>query len=487
MLTRDLIELVMTSFVFLIMGMFLGNLIIIILGLFPIVFIAISLLISQPEEVEIRRSGEDLKVWVGEQVGDTLTVSVRSGIGLVTVGDRLPKSFSLEEGTNFKVFWKGMRDIESALSYKATCAKRGLFEIESVAYETRHPLEVTQNRLDGYPAPRTYIVQPKPLFVRRIRERKALTRVPMPMEARIKFGIPTTDFLEIRDYMSGDSYRMINWKATARLMSASPHPLQVNEYEREGKKMVWIFLDCASHMALGTTVKNTLEYAIQAALGLTHFYLSRECRVGLCIYDYDAYRWEGTFQRTHPLPDLAPALASLEKMDEPIPTDEAKAEIHVAKPQIGSRIIFPDIGRRQQLKIMREMLNVDIRYSAESLKEAIHSCRGHIIGTRPLFVIITMIEAAKTEGLFEGIRELHKYTGKRRYMGILRYRNPSIIIFNVRGYSVVAQSEEEKMAAELLEFHNNPVYASLRRLGATVVNWNPLTQSFAQSLLKQRA
>ena len=480
MLSRDVIELIMTSFVFLIMGMFLGNLIIIILGLFPLVFLAISLLISQPEEVEIRRGGEDLKVWVGEQVGDTLTVSVRSGVGLVTVGDRLPKSFRLEEGTNFKVFWKGMKNIESSLSYKATCAKRGQFEIESVEWETRHPLEITQNRLGGYPEPRTYMVQPRPLFVRRIRERKALTRVPMPMEAKIKFGIPTTDFLEIRDYMSGDSYRMINWKATARLVSASPHPLQVNEYEREGKKMVWIFLDCASHMALGTTVKNTLEYAIQAALGLTHFYLSRECRVGLCIYDYDAYRWEGSFQRMHPLPDLAPAFPSVEQMEEPIPTVETKVETLATKSQIWSRIVVPDIGRRQQLKVMREMLNVDIKYSSESLKEAIHSCRRYIFGTRPLFIIITMIEAAKTQGLLEGIRELHKYTGR------LSQRNPCIIIFNVRGYSVVAQSEEEKMAAELLEFQNNPVYASLKRLGAIVLNWNPLTQSFAQSLIRQR-
>lgn len=479
-LTRDVLELVVSSFAFLVVGMFLGNLTLIVLGLFPTVFLAIGLLIGQPEEVEIRRGGEDLKIWVDGQVRDDVTVSVKGGVGPVTVGDLLPKSFRLDEGSNFKVLWKGLGDVEAAFSYTATCAKRGLYELDSVAWETRHPLGITQNRLGGYPAPRTYIVQPRPLFVRRIRERKALTRVPMPMEARIKFGVPTTDFLEIRDYTSGDSYRMINWKATARLMSAAPRPLQVNEYEREGKKVVWIFLDSASHMALGTTVKNTLEYAIQATLGLTHFYLSRECRVGLCIYDYDAYQWEGTFQRIRPLPDLAPALAPLEQMEEPTPATGAEAALSEARPQLRRRIVFPDIGRRQQFKIMREMLNVDIRYSDESLKEAIHSCRGHIIGTRPLFIIITMIDAAKTRGLLNGIRELHRYSVRRR-------RRPNIIVFNVRGYSVAAQSPEEEIAAELLEFHNRPVYAALRRLGATVVSWNPKAQSFAQALLKQRA
>jgi len=479
-LTRDVLELIVSSFAFLVFGMFLGNLILVVLGLFPIVFLALALLIGQPERVEVTRRGEDLKVWVDGQVGDTLTVAVRGGVGLVTVADRLPKSFRLDEGTNFKVLWKGMRDAEASFSYKATCAKRGLYELTSVAWEARHPLGITQNRLGGYPAPRTFIVQPRPLFVRRIRQRKALTRIPMPMEARIRFGVPTTDFKEIRDYATGDSYRMINWKATARMLSASPRPLQVNEYEREGKKVVWIFLDCASHMALGTTVKNTLEYAVQAALGLTHFYLSRECRVGLCIYDYDAYMWEGIFQRTQPPPDVGDALTSVEPMEAPVPTVSAEAPPLGAKPLVRRRIIFPDLGRRQQFKIMREMLKVDIRYSDESLREAIHSCRGHIVGTRPLFIIITMVEAAKTRGLFDGIRELHRYSGRWR-------QRSSIIVFNVLGYSVAAQSPEEEMAAEVLEFHNRPVYAALRRLGATVVNWNPRTQSFARALLEQRA
>ncbi len=128
---------------------------------------------------------------------------------------------------------------------------------------------------------------------------------------------------------------------------------------------------------------------------------------------------------------------------------------------------------------MREMLNVNIRYGGESLKEAIHSCRGHIIGSLPLFIIITMVDASKTEGLFDGIKELYKYTARIR-------KHPPIIIFNVLGYSIAAQSEEEGMAAELLNYRNRPVYRALRRMGATVVNWDPHTQSFAQALIKQR-
>ncbi|UCH57936.1 MAG: DUF58 domain-containing protein [Candidatus Bathyarchaeota archaeon] len=480
MLTRDTQELVVSGVTFLVMGMFLGNLILIVLGLFPIVFLALGILIGQPREVVITRGGEDQKVWVDHQVEDTVTATVRGGVGLVTLSDVLPPSFQLDEGTNFKAMWKGPGVREASIGYKATCAKRGRFQLDTVSYETRHPLQITDNTLREHPAPRTYIVQPKPLFVRRIRERKAITRIPMPMEARIKFGFPTTDFLEVRDYQPGDAYRNINWKVTARRISSRPSALQVNEYEREGKKVVWIFLDSATHMALGTTVKNTMEYAVRAALGLADFYLGRECKVGLCIYDYDAHEWEGSYQRLREALDLDAAFFGVKQMEPTIEEEEVEAVPLEPRPSTWSRILFPDLGRKQQFRIMREMLNVDVRYGGESLKEAIHSCRRHIVGTLPLFIIITMIDASKTEGLFEGIRELYKYSGRLR-------KNPSIIAFNVQGYNIAAQREEEGMAADLLDFRNRPVYGALRRMGVTVINWNPRTQSFAQALIQQRA
>jgi uncharacterized protein (DUF58 family) len=300
------------------------------------------------------------------------------------------------------------------------------------------------------------------------------------MEARIKFGFPTTDFREVRDYQSGDTYRSINWKVTARRISSSPSSIQVNEYEKEGKKMVWIFLDSATHMALGTTVKNTMEYAVRAALGLADFYLSRECRVGLCIYDYNAHEWEGVYQGSEEDLDLDVAFFGVGQMEPSLRIEGKTEEIEGHRHASFSRILFPDTGKKQQYRIMREMLKVDIRYSGESLKEAIHSCRRHIVGTLPLFIIITMLDASKTDALFEGIRELHKYVARLR-------KRPSILVFNVQGYNIAAQEDEERMAASLLDFRNRPLVANLRAMGVNVVNWNPRTQSFAQALISQRA
>jgi uncharacterized protein (DUF58 family) len=91
-----------------------------------------------------------------------------------------------------------------------------------------------------------------------------------------------------------------------------------------------------------------------------------------------------------------------------------------------------------------------------------------------------MLDSSKSTGLFEGIRELYKYIGRLR-------RNPNIIIFNVQGYNVAASKDVEDVAAELLHYHNRPMVMKLRNMGASVVSWDPDTQSFAQALIRQRA
>ena len=159
----------------------------------------------------------------------------------------------------------------------------------------------------------------------------------------------------------------------------------------------------------------------------------------------------------------------------PEPDDKTK----VPSRQRGStRVLYPDVGKRQQYKITREMLHVEIKYSTESLKEAIHSCRRYIVGTQPLFVVISMIEAARIEGIIEGVKELHKYMS--------RGGKPNIILFNVQGYNIAAQSDEEKIAAGFLTYHTKPYYEFLRGMGVTVLNWDPIEESFASALQRQK-
>jgi hypothetical protein len=341
-------------------------------------------------------------------------------------------------------------------------------------YEVRHPLQVNANTLGVMNANRAIIVQPHPLFVRKIKNHKNISRIPMPKDAQFRFGIPTTDFKDMREYTSGDNYRDINWKASAKRLSRGKGSFVVNDYEKEGKKVVWIFLDSAAHMALGTNVSNTLEYAIRASLGFSNFYLERDCRVGFCVYNHDASQWEGPFTSKESIEvgDLG-----LDQVEIEFPAQEEEIQIH--KHRDTTKILYPDTGKRQQLKITREMLHVDIQYSNESLKEAIHSCRRYIVGTQPLFIVITMIESAHLKGISEGIKELHKYMGRAG-------GRPNLIMFNVQGYNVAAKSDEEKIAAGFLTYHTKPYYDILRGMGCTIINWDPIEESFAKALQRQK-
>lgn len=479
MLTRDTLELIVTAVVYLVLGMFLGNLILITLGLVPIIFLSISILIGQPKVTLVERIGKDIKVNVDDKISDSLQVTIEGGPGIVTVSDTLPKSFALEEGNNFKASWKGLKNKTIEMNYRALCAKRGYFDVRQVDYEVRHPLQVSANVLGVLDAKRAIVVQPQPLFVRKIRNHKSISRIPMPMDARFRFGIPTTDFKEIREYETGDNYRNINWKASAKHLSKTNPKFLINDYEKEGKKVVWIFLDSAAHMALGTTVNNTMEYAIRAALGFTNFYLERSCRVGFCVYNHDASQWEGPFEKKDKeILDIE--LPGLEQIEPELNVLDIHDITLVPSKQKGaSRMIYPDTGRRQQYKITREMLHVEIKYSQESLKESIHSSRRFIVGTHPLFIVISMIEGARIQGIVEGVKELHKYMGRAG-------GRPNIILFNVQGYNIAAQSDKEKIAAGFLTYHTKPYYEFLRGMGVTVLNWDPIEESFAKALHRQR-
>ncbi len=50
----------------------------------------------------------------------------------------------------------------------------------------------------------------------------------------------------------------------------------------------------------------------------------------------------------------------------------------------------------------------------------------------------------------------------------------------------IAQSEEEKIAAGFLTYHTRPYHDILRGMGCTVVNWDPIEESFAHALQRQK-
>lgn len=88
-----------------------------------------------------------------------------------------------------------------------------------------------------------------------------------------------TEFEHIREYVPGNDYRTINWKATARR-----HQLMVNIYQDERSQQVYSLIDKGRVMQQTFAGMTLLDYAINASLVLSYVAVRREDKAGLVTF-----------------------------------------------------------------------------------------------------------------------------------------------------------------------------------------------------------
>src|SRR6202012_24056 len=84
------------------------------------------------------------------------------------------------------------------------------------------------------------------------------------------------EFEQVKNYVPGDDYRTINWKATARQGN-----LMVNNYTDEKSQHVYCIIDKSRVMKMPFEGMTLLDYAINASLVLSNVALLKEDRAGL--------------------------------------------------------------------------------------------------------------------------------------------------------------------------------------------------------------
>lgn len=120
-----------------------------------------------------------------------------------------------------------------------------------------------------------------------------------PRKTKVFYGtIPShrtgigEEFFSLRDYISGDEYRKINWKAYGRYGT-----LITNEFEALKITDVVCILDARRETALGND-KNLLDYALDATASLSVAVLKGGNRLGFFAYgDQFHYLYPGTTRR----------------------------------------------------------------------------------------------------------------------------------------------------------------------------------------------
>jgi len=91
----------------------------------------------------------------------------------------------------------------------------------------------------------------------------------------------SSEFEQIKEYVQGDDYRNINWKATAR-----KNDLMVNQYIEERSQNIYNIIDKGRIMKSPFEGLSLLDYAINASLVLSNIILKKDDKAGLITFSH---------------------------------------------------------------------------------------------------------------------------------------------------------------------------------------------------------
>ncbi|BDR91293.1 DUF58 domain-containing protein [Vulcanisaeta souniana] len=252
-------------------------------ALFPLIIIIIALGLSGKSTIRLSLGIDRDVMYVGDELHVELNVYVHGGFGLLVIrappgpGSFMAEGFEVTSGNNVHVFFKGFSDVSRRFEYTLRAVKRGIYGLGSIEYTYYHVFGIHEPIKGTISLEKTIQVIPRIKIVRRVlgivKPRQGLPRYPPS-----RLGPHSTEFKTVRNYVPGDPYKFINWKATAR---SADNRLMVNEYEREGLRTAIILLDTGWWMRYGTSEENPLEYGISFILSLGRVLLRYGYNIGL--------------------------------------------------------------------------------------------------------------------------------------------------------------------------------------------------------------
>ncbi|NDI99856.1 DUF58 domain-containing protein [Flavobacterium sp. LaA7.5] len=89
----------------------------------------------------------------------------------------------------------------------------------------------------------------------------------------------TMEFEQIKEYVSGDDIRTINWKATAK-----KNQLMVNQFQDEKSQSVYMAIDKGRVMKMPFEGLSLLDYAINSTLVLSNVILKKQDKAGMFAF-----------------------------------------------------------------------------------------------------------------------------------------------------------------------------------------------------------
>ena len=243
--------------------------------LFALVLVDVLILFFRKQEIVVTRKLNDT-LSLGDENKVELTISSSYTIPLdVEVIDELPYQLQRRDSSfRFSLNPEGKR----TLYYTIKPTERGLYSFGNVnvyvssvlgLVERRYVVDVNQE-IGVYPS----------VLQMRKHEFQVFTKSSQNQGVKKMRRLGNTnEFEQIKDYVKGDNYRHINWKATSRR-----NKLMVNQYQDEKSQQVYCVIDKSRSMKMPFEGLTLLDHAINSALVMSNIALKKGDKAGLITF-----------------------------------------------------------------------------------------------------------------------------------------------------------------------------------------------------------
>jgi uncharacterized protein (DUF58 family) len=251
------------------------------LGIVPVVFfwlvivlllVDILLLYRLPKGVFAKRISPERLSNGDENVISIYIESFYAFAVDIEIIDEIPHQFQKRD----VLFETGLTSRQhKLLNYLLRPTKRGEYEFGFLRVYVKSPLKLISRRFNFGQA-ETLPVYPSFLQMRKYELMAISNRLNEIGIKKIRRLGHSMEFEQIKNYVAGDDYRTVNWKATARQGN-----LMVNTYTEERSQHVYCVIDKSRAMKMPFEGLSLLDYAINASLVLSSVALLKEDKAGL--------------------------------------------------------------------------------------------------------------------------------------------------------------------------------------------------------------
>ncbi len=193
----------------------------------------------------------------------------------LTVFDEIPHQFQRRDLNFNLIIAPGGNKV---ITYSLRPVKRGEYSFGTVNVFIRSPIAFLSRRFE-FSGEKLVPVYPSYIQMRRYELMAISNRLTEAGIKRIRRIGQNMEFELIKEYVSGDDYRTINWKATAR----KSH-LMVNHYQDERSQQVYSLIDKGRVMQMPFNGMSLLDYAINASLVISNIAIKKSDKAGLITF-----------------------------------------------------------------------------------------------------------------------------------------------------------------------------------------------------------